>query len=114
MKPPGDYFWRENMKKIVLLWLVFLLAACGAAEAPERSTELSPTEPASQTTGEKPPATAVVDEEAPAEASPVESSDADAFTIAKTPEEAGAVRARDWAKGAEEPAVTIIEYGDFQ
>lgn len=33
---------------------------------------------------------------------------------AKDAAEASIVRERDWKKGAEEPAVTIIEYGDFQ
>lgn len=33
---------------------------------------------------------------------------------ATTVEEAAVIRDNDWAKGATDPAVTIIEYGDFQ
>ena len=33
---------------------------------------------------------------------------------ATTVQEASIVRERDWKKGAEDPLVSIIEYGDFQ
>jgi hypothetical protein len=47
------------------------------------------------------------------ERAPVEVS-GDPITVANSPQEAGVVRDRDWSKGAEDPLVTIIEYGDFQ
>ncbi|MCP5097269.1 MAG: hypothetical protein GY943_17115 [Chloroflexi bacterium] len=36
------------------------------------------------------------------------------FVAATTPAEAGEARSVDWVKGAEDPDVVIIEYGDFQ
>jgi hypothetical protein len=86
------------MRRIILSLLgLLLLVACGpssattdptTSEAPTAVPPQAPTLPAAQ----------------PAEAG----------FPATTPEEAGVVRQRDWTKGAAEPVVTIIEYGDFQ
>jgi hypothetical protein len=38
----------------------------------------------------------------------------DDFVPANTVEEAAVIREQDWQKGAVNPAVVIIEYGDFQ
>lgn len=84
------------MRKIFLLLVGLLfLAACGPAGTP-----------ASPATSE--PSTAV-----PPQAPPI-SQPVEAGFPATTPEEAGIVRQRDWVKGADDPVVTIIEYGDFQ
>jgi hypothetical protein len=78
-----------------LFWLfigVLLLAACGAAAPQPESAGETAVAPA--TASENPADTAV--------------------NPATTVAEASIVRDRDWVLGADEPAVTIIEYGDFQ
>ncbi len=102
------------MKKLLILLLMLLLVACGAAAPPDVETETGGVEQGavSDTAGynanEEAAATAVP----PAE-SPVIEGDAK-ITPAITPAEAAQVRPQDWAIGADDPLVTIIEYGDFQ
>lgn len=86
------------MRRIPLLLMsLLLLVACGPAGTPasppmsEATTAVPPQE------GNNQPASQVA-----------------VFTPATTPEEAGIVRPQDWVKGASDPVVTIIEYGDFQ
>lgn len=79
------------MRKILLLPLLLLLAACAAA-AP--TAQPAPVE--EQATPEITEDTAV------------------SAAGATTPEQAAVVRDTDWVKGAAEPVVSIIEYGDFQ
>jgi hypothetical protein len=90
------------MRKFLLLPLLLLLVACGASTEP--ATEDQPAEEDAVPT--------TVSEAAPE--SQAETLSADPITPAKTPAEAGVIRDRDWAKGAEDPLITIVEYGDFQ
>ncbi len=102
------------MKKVLLLFLLLSLAACGS----ETVTETAVNEP------ETAAATAVkeaVDHPSPdlvpatgESASPTAAPASDEITPATTPAEADIVRSRDYVIGASDPAVTIIEYGDFQ
>lgn len=84
------------MKRMLMsLLFLLLLAACGAsapAEPTERETAVPPANNSSSASD------AVVE----------------AIFPATTPAEASIVRDRDWTKGATEPVVTVIEYGDFQ
>ena len=90
------------MRKILLLTLLLLLVACGASEAEETKDESAGTNIEPTTVSESAPA----NQTAPGAA--------DTFTPAKTAADAGVMRDRDWKKGAEEPVITIIEYGDYQ
>jgi PBP1b-binding outer membrane lipoprotein LpoB len=97
------------MKRLLILWITAVfLAACAAAE------------PETPVTAVPQAATAVQET-----AAPVEEDDASAVTTLPEPvniagfpaanvDEANIVRERDWKIGAEDPLVTIIEYGDFQ
>lgn len=102
-------------KAFWLLFVALLLVACSAAETIDQANTADENAVAA-------PTAAVEEETQPAdtetagegvEAAPDEAEAAGAET-AITPEEAGVIRERDWSKGAEDPAVTIIEYGDFQ
>ena len=90
------------MRKLLLIPLLFLLVACGA---PAESVTLD------QPAGEDAEPTAVSEAASESQPAPVS---ADPITPAKTAAEAGAIRDRDWTKGAEDPLITIVEYGDFQ
>ena len=90
------------MRKLLLIPLLLLLVACGASADPAAEDQPAE-EDAEQTT---------VSEAAPE--SQAETVSADPITPAKTAAEAGAIRDRDWTKGAEDPLITIVEYGDFQ
>lgn len=83
------------MRKIWILPLLLMLAACAAA-AP-----VAPTAPAEESGVESAEDTAV----SASELLP---------STATTPAQAAVIRDTDWVKGADEPAVSIIEYGDFQ
>lgn len=88
------------MRKILLLPLLLLLAACAATSPPanpaaEAETDTLVTEAVDTVD------TAVNQERAP-------------VVTGATPAEAALVREQDWSKGTAEPAVSIIEYGDFQ
>jgi len=90
------------MRKLWLLPFLILLAACAAGGGgPIESPENADGDNSS-------PATETPPEVAPAE--PLNNE----ITIGKNPTDASVVRDRDWTKGAEDPLVTIIEYGDFQ
>ncbi len=90
------------MRKLFLLPLLLFLVACGAQETAETVNE--PTDERAEPTT----MSEAADESQPAAVS------ADPVTIGKTAAEAGVIRDRDWTKGAEDPLITIIEYGDFQ
>jgi hypothetical protein len=95
------------MKKILLLLTALLvLAACAGPETAVLP-EAAVAEPVTET--------AVAEEPAATDGStdPVEQEETAVFP-ATTVAEASIVRDRDWQKGAADPAVTIIEYGDFQ
>lgn len=90
------------MKRFFWLLMSFLfLAACGASESAVSSSASS--------------ATAVSPTDAPAPtnvpAPTVASNDA---SLANPLATASIIRESDWVRGAAEPIVTIIEYGDFQ
>lgn len=94
------------MKKILLLLVLLLAVACGGPEAPAtESTDAEESETAVSTTDTVSEDAAVAQPSSPAPAD---------FTPASTPAEAGEVRDFDHVKGATDPAVTIIEYGDYQ
>jgi len=98
------------MKKILLMLVLLLAVACGGPEAPASETTDS---------SESEVPTTVAEDAAPEDTSAdvaqqPSSPDSDDFTPASTPAEAGEVRDFDHAKGATDPAVTIIEYGDYQ
>lgn len=89
-------------KFVILIFMLILLTACGAPEA------IEPVEDPLVENSDAP-----IDSE-PVSKSEVESVSSDAITPARTAAEAGILRDRDWTKGAEDPLITIIEYGDFQ
>jgi len=96
------------MRKIWLLPFLILLAACASGGG-------APTE--GQNTESEPEGQANLDD-SPTESAPVESAPAgnlnNDITISSNPADAGNIRERDWTKGADDPLVTIVEYGDFQ
>ncbi len=93
------------MKKLLSIILLLFLAACASAETTAPAVSTAPPEPE---TAVSPPSPA-----ANANDTALQSGVIAGFP-AKDAAEASIVRERDWKKGAEEPAVTIIEYGDFQ
>jgi len=119
------------MKKFLFI-LFLLLAACGPA-ATEPATETKNVPPtvvdtAEESTPSAPTAveptntaasvsisTSVPDptEETVSQPEP-EVADRPQYPTAATMAEAAVVRDTDWVKGAADPLVTIIEYGDFQ
>ncbi len=86
------------MRKLFFLPLLLLIAACGAASGPE----VTPV-----------PESVDSEETAPQSTVPASSSSTTVLT-GSTPEEASIIREQDHVKGASDPLVTIIEYGDFQ
>ena len=108
------------MKKILLLLVLLLAVACGGPEAPvteATDNEESETAVSTPTTATEEVATAetiaTAETVAPTNAD-TSSSSRDDFTPASTPADAGIVRDFDQVKGATDPTVTIIEYGDYQ
>ena len=98
------------MKKAIWLLLLTLLLACGPST--------TNTQPADTDTEEE---TAVSnletnDETGQSEGgtSAVAATNLEDFSPAGTVPEAAVIREQDWRKGAVDPAVVIIEYGDFQ
>lgn len=83
------------MRKLLLLPLLLLLAACGATSSPTAPVAEREDDPV----------------EAPADPA---ANDVAAVSTGTTPAEASVVRDQDWIKGAANAAVSIIEYGDFQ
>ena len=101
------------MRKIWLLPILFLLAACqaGGGAPVEDRTDTEAVAESSETTSD--PVTETDSEDTEVVDPPTDPLDNN-ITISDNPAEAGVVRERDWTKGAEDPLVTIIEYGDFQ
>lgn len=91
------------MRKFIILFLMLILLAACTAPAEVEPVDESPEE------NSEVPAVSTPETE-----SEVEQLSTDAITPAETAAEAGVLRDRDWTKGAEEPLITIIEYGDFQ
>lgn len=96
-----------------LLPLLLLLLACGPSTPtfPSADAPVNTAVPAPADSDESEPETAVAS--GPTSDAPPAAGQAE-FVPATTAEEAAQVRPQDWFKGAEEPAVAIIEYGDFQ
>ena len=102
------------MKRAIwLLPLLLLLLACGptTSNLPPADAPVNTAVPAPADSDESEPETAVATG-TPSDAPPAAGQDE--FVPATTAEQAAQVRPQDWFKGAEEPAVAIIEYGDFQ
>jgi PBP1b-binding outer membrane lipoprotein LpoB len=101
------------MKRILLLLVIgFLLAACASTSTETAvSVPEAPARPETAVPEEAP--AAEFEAETESEESSMESAIIPGFP-ATTVQEASIVRERDWKKGAEDPLVSIIEYGDFQ
>ena len=91
------------MRKFLILPLLLLLAACGSAAVPEAT--VAP---------QSPPADAPAAESEAQAANESSSRAVDDVVTGTTPQEAGVARDQDHIKGAADPLVTIVEYGDFQ
>ena len=97
-------------KTLFFVFLMMLLAACGGGTAvsPTAESEVPAAKPPTKEAAEAVATETVVEEVEEAENA------ADASFPAANVAGAAVVRERDWVKGAEEPIITIIEYGDFQ
>ena len=105
------------MKRILLIMLLMLLVGCGAAEPPANDAPTAANDETIAATD----VPVVTDEELETEIAPTEApaaaAVADSAAVpapATNPTEAAVIRERDWVLGAEEPLISIIEYGDFQ
>ncbi len=101
------------------LWLIFiliLLIGCGPSGAePEIEATQPPTTAAEPEIATAVPQTTTSDEPTVAPTQPAASDDLPTATFpATTIAEAAILRDSDWIDGASDPAITIIEYGDFQ
>lgn len=112
------------MKKALWLLLLATLLACGPttadpsanANSAEDEAAVSDTNEDAEEVVEEDEAEAPADNSAETETSPamVAATNFEDFAPASTVEEAATIREQDWRKGAAEPSVVIIEYGDFQ
>lgn len=96
------------MKKAIWLLLLTTLLACGPSTTDLRPADTDTEEAAANNAAETNDEVSASDNAAPAAAN------LDDFSPAGTVEEAAVIREQDWRKGAVDPAVVIIEYGDFQ
>lgn len=109
------------MKKTIWLLLLAALLACGPTSPTETQTavtsddeETAVSEVETVEEVEEAPETEAVEEASNAETTLPVATNFEAFVPATTVEEAAVIREQDWLKGAAEPVVVIIEYGDFQ
>jgi hypothetical protein len=108
------------MKKAIWLLLLALLLACGPSTTDSQPADtdmedVTPVTSTEVTTEEIAEETAETNEEISENGSPtVAVTNLDDFSPAGTVAEAAVIREQDWRKGAADPAVVIIEYGDFQ
>lgn len=98
------------MKKALWLFLLGTLIACGPT-----TTELVPPE----TIADDDTAVSTTNETTDSNNSSStiglpEATNLDGFVPASSMDQAALVRDQDWGKGAADPLVVIIEYGDFQ
>jgi len=98
------------MKKALWLLVLALLFACGPSTT---DTQPADTEADSAVTDTNETAQ-TTDEATTSNNAVVAAANLDNFSPAGTVAEAAVVREQDWRKGAVDPAVVIIEYGDFQ
>ncbi len=109
--------WEKNMKRPFLLLLtLLLLVACGGTAVDNAAVdEAAVPEATSPSAAATEADTAAEAEDTPAQAEPPKDGDLTAPIETSTdPAVAGVIRARDWTKGAADPDIVIIEYGDFQ
>jgi uncharacterized protein YcfL len=92
-------------KYLITAFLVLLLVGCGSATESSQTNDEVPAA-AENSSGSTPTAVTANNESAPIVNTSV--------TTGSTPEEASIIREQDHVIGAEEPVVSIIEYGDFQ
>ena len=108
------------MKKAIWLILLAFLLACGPSVAETQPTTVAAVEETAVA-----PTEVIVETEEPETEEPLDANNETAqsappaanlgdFSPASTVEEAAVVRQQDWRKGATDPIVVIIEYGDFQ
>ena len=129
------------MKHILLILLALTLVACGAAETERADSITAPTDPPAEVAQQptEPPTPTELpdvaptadansgvdveesaeqpDDEAIAEAEPNNETPSDiveSTAAAQTPTDAIITRSNDHFKGAAEPDVVLVEYGDFQ
>ena len=106
------------MKKAIWLLLLAGLLACGPTTANPQAADTDAEEDtavsAEQSTDETAEETGQDNDEPASSPLVVAPPDLDGFAPASTVEEAAVIREQDWRKGAAEPVVVIIEYGDFQ
>ena len=97
-------------KALFFVFLMMLLAACGGGTAvsPTAESEIPAAKPPTKEAVAASPTDTVAEE-----AEEPETAADDSFPATNVAD-AAAVREQDWVKGAEEPIITIIEYGDFQ
>ncbi len=116
-------------KHLIGLLLILLLTACGTSEPAPTEPESEPISSVEETTSESADleadndaATETDDDEEAAAVEEEESEEDTAVTVVDGPTyepsttipEAAELKATDHTKGAEDPIITIIEYGDFQ
>lgn len=95
------------MRKLLFLPLFLLLAACGSAAAPVATS-------VPESAGDSDAAAPQEAELDSSESNAADLGDKSDVVTGATPQEAAVVREQDHVKGADDPLVTIIEYGDFQ
>ena len=99
------------MKRIMLLLVIgILFAACSPETAPESEASIPDAPARAETAVSEEPASELESESNTQSLAEIEIPNFPATTV----QEASVVRERDWKLGAEDPLVTIIEYGDFQ
>ncbi len=107
----------------LIAFSLLLLAACGPAEIEPSESEVDVAPAAAEAVVEEgiptPAATKPVETESESESNdgdsePTAAADIEVSFPATNFEEAALIRDTDYYKGAEEPVVEIIEYGDFQ
>lgn len=112
-------------KRICLLFFLFFLMSCGPSGGEPAAVNQEPTiTPAllatatTEATAVPEPTTTSEPTAEPTTSGEETSTAPDAFSAGYSPattvDEAAVVREQDWVRGAAEPMVTIIEYGDFQ
>lgn len=99
------------MKKALWLLVLATLLACGPTTTDSQPTSADTEENTAVSTTEE---TAVTNDNVQSQPLVLLHGSLADFVPAKTAEEAAIVRQQDWQKGAVEPIVVIIEYGDFQ
>lgn len=101
------------MKKALWLLLLVSLIACGPSTADSQPADVDAGEETAVSAAEQPADETTNIAETGDESLPAAANLGD-FVPETSAEEAAVVREQDWRKGAVDPLVVIIEYGDFQ